>query len=275
MTMPTSSADQKSRTASAFNLIAEEYDNQEFLRDGAVWLVEQAALPPGARVLDVATGTGWAAIAAAKMVGPAGSVVGVDLARNMLDRAQHKIDLLGISNIELREGDAERLDFADDSFDAVICASGLFFLTDMLAALREWRRFVKPGGQVVFTSFGSTHKQPLTDLCFQRLRNYGIVIPAPSRQRLEDPDVSHSLLPNAGLAQIEVRSEQRGYYLPSPEIFWQTQVWSFAFRPRLMSMAPPQLEQFKAEHLAEVAALATPQGIWLDVPFNFARGWKQ
>ena len=216
-----------------------------------------------------------AAIAAAKMVGSTGSVVGVDLARDMLDQAQRKVDKLGIRNIELRPGDAERLDFGDNNFDAVICASGLFFVPDMLAAVREWRRIVKPGGQVAFTSYGTTRKQPLVALYKARLSKFGVAMQPSSVVRLSDPDTCCSLLHEAGLAQVEVRSEQRGYYLQSADLYWQTEVWSSSLRQGLMSMAPAQLEQFKAEHLTEVAALATPQGIWLDAPFNFARGWKQ
>jgi ubiquinone/menaquinone biosynthesis C-methylase UbiE len=277
MTKPNSSADQKSRTAAAFNQIAEDYDNMNYLRDGAAWLVEQAALPAGARVLDVATGTGWAAIAAARTVGPAGAVVGVDLARDMLDQAQRKIDKLGITNIELREADAERLDFADNTFDAVLCACGLFFVPDMPAALREWRRTVKPGGQVAFTSFGANLKQPLVDLFNRRLSSYGIDVPPFPAMRLADPDTCRSLLLEAGLVQIEVRSEQRGYYLASANLdqYWQTEIWSSVNRSRLLSLAPPRLEQFKAEHISALEALATPNGIWIDIPFNFARGWKQ
>ena len=257
-----------------FNQVAADYDNQRFLRDGAAWFVEQVALPEGARVLDVATGTGWAAIAAAKIVGSTGSVVGVDLARDMLDQAQRKIDALGISNIELTEADAERLDFADNTFDAVICACGLFFVPDMPAAVREWHRIVKPGGQVAFSCFGANHKQPLRDIFDRRKTSYGITASPSAATRLADPAVCRSLLRDAGLVQIEVRGEQRGYYLPSAELYWQTEIWSSAGRGGLMGLAPARLEQFKAEHIAALEALATPQGIWIDIPFNFARGWK-
>jgi ubiquinone/menaquinone biosynthesis C-methylase UbiE len=271
---PNSAGDSKSPIAAAFNQIASDYDNLANLRDGALWLVAQVALPSGARVLDVATGTGWAAIAAAAAVGPAGSVVGVDFAADMLDEARRKIDGLGLANIEFRLGDAQQLDFPDDSFDAVICAAGLFFVPDMARAVREWARVVKPGGQVAFTSFGEGMAQPLRSLLDARLRSYGIATQPANFMRLTDP-VPRALLGDAGLIDIEVRSEQRGYYLQSADSYWQSQVWSSVRRATLMRMTQQQLEQFKAEHLAEAAALATPQGIWFDFPLVFACGWKR
>jgi ubiquinone/menaquinone biosynthesis C-methylase UbiE len=75
----------------------------------------------------------------------------------------------GLTHIEFREGDAERLDLGDQRFDVVLCASALFFVPDMLAALREWHRVLKPGGQVGFSGFGPTFRQPLADLWTARL----------------------------------------------------------------------------------------------------------
>ena len=67
-----------------FNALAETYDMLRFVQVCARRLVELAALPPGAQVSDIATGTGWAAIAAAQHVGPTGRVLGVDLAPELL-----------------------------------------------------------------------------------------------------------------------------------------------------------------------------------------------
>jgi ubiquinone/menaquinone biosynthesis C-methylase UbiE len=95
--------------------------------------------------LDVATGTGWAALAAAQHVGPTGRALGVDLAPELLEHARQKAAAAGLTHVEFRAGDATRLDLADQCVNVVLCASALFFLPDMLAALREWHRVLTPG----------------------------------------------------------------------------------------------------------------------------------
>jgi hypothetical protein len=61
--------------------------------------------------------------------------------------------------------------------------------------------------------------------------------------------------------------------LQTLEECWE-EAWASLDRLTVLSLAPDQREQFKAEHLAEVEALATEKGIWVDVPVNFAQGWK-
>jgi ubiquinone/menaquinone biosynthesis C-methylase UbiE len=267
--------DQKRRVVVDFNAMAETYDALRFVQVCARRLVELAALPPGAQVLDIGTGTGWAALAAAQHVGPTGRVLGVDLAPELLERARRKVAAAGLTHVEFREGDAERLDLGDQRFDVALCASGLFFVPDMLAALREWHRVLKPGGQVGFSGWGPTFWQPLQDLWEARLRQYGVSLPTPSADlRLAEPETCRQLLHEAGFGQSEVQREQLGYYFRTVEEYWEER-WSSRSRRAILQLAPGQREQFKAEHLAEVGARATDQGIWRDVAVNFARGWKR
>lgn len=267
--------DQKRRVVADFNAMAETYDALRFVQVCARRLVELTALPRGAQVLDIATGTGWAAIAAAQHVGPTGRVLGVDLAPELLECARQKVAAAGLHHVEFREGDAERLDLGDQHFDVVLCASALFFVPDMLAALREWHRVLKPGGQVGFSGFGPTYLQPLGDLWNARLRQYGVSLPTASpTQRLAEPETCRRLLHEAGFVQTEVQSEQLGYSFRTVEEYWE-EMWSSRSRMAVLQLAPAQRQQFQAEHLAEVRALATDQGIWRDLPINFARGWKR
>jgi arsenite methyltransferase len=267
--------DQKRRVVADFNAMAETYDALRFVQVCARRLVELTALPRGAQVFDIATGTGWAAIAAAQHVGPTGRVLGVDLAPELLECARQKVAVAGLHHVEFREGDAERLDLGDQRFDVVLCASALFFVPDMLAALREWHRVLKPGGQVGFSGFGPTYLQPLGDLWNARLRQYGVSLPTASpTQRLAEPETCRRLLHEAGFVQTEVQSEQLGYSFRTVEEYWE-EMWSSRSRMAVLQLAPAQRQQFQAEHLAEVRALATDQGIWRDLPINFARGWKR
>ena len=67
--------------------------------------------------------------------------------------------------------------------------------------------------------------------------------------------------------------EQLGYYLRTTDEWWD-EIWYSGQRQTIGQLAPEALAQFKAEHLAEAAELATDQGIWLDAPVNFACGRK-
>jgi SAM-dependent methyltransferase len=89
-------------------------------------LLQAARIASGHHVLDVATGTGAAAQAAAAIVGPAGSVIGGDISPSMLDVARRNLEGTGIG-LEVFDGHA--LPYADGRFDAVICQLGLMFLT--------------------------------------------------------------------------------------------------------------------------------------------------
>ncbi len=275
MNETTVSDDRKRRVRTDFDALAATYDTLRFIQRCAGRVIECVAFPPDARVLDVATGTGWVAIAVARRVGPSGRVVGVDLAPEMLAHARRKPAAAGLSNVEFREGDAERLDFPDQCFDVVLCASSLFFVPDMVAALREWGRVLIPGGYVCFSGFGSTFHQPFRSLWNARLRRFGVSLPAPSpTYRLADPATCRQLLHEAGFAQIEVQSEQLGYYLRTAEEWWEEN-WATPMRMPLLQLSPERQAQFKREHLAEAAALATSKGLWVDVAANFALGRKQ
>ncbi len=272
-------SEHKSRVAATYNLASAGYDKEalRFFPLCANRLVELIGLQPGQRVLDVATGTGVAAIAAARRIGPGGQVVGVDIATDMLEQAQRKIEAAQLTNIELHEEDAEHLSFAENSFDAVICAFGIFFLPEMVTSLREWKRVAREAGVVAFSAFGETAFQPISDLFEARIRAYGVTFPVPRRpfswQRLTTLEQCRTLLQAAGLEQIEGRSEQLGYYLRTPQEWWEI-VWNSGFRGPVSQLSPEQLEQFKMEHLAEVGQLATDQGIWLDIAAFFVWGHK-
>src|SRR5689334_3117022 len=102
----------------------------------AAMLIEQAALQPGERVLDVACGTGVVARRAAQQVGPSGQITGLDNDAEKLAVARSLPPVPGVS-LEWQEGSALAMPFADASFDALLCQQGLQFLADRPAALRE------------------------------------------------------------------------------------------------------------------------------------------
>jgi len=172
-------------------------------------LVELAALKPGDRVLDVATGIGEPAVTAARKVGPTGKVVATDQAPLMLAIARERAAELGLTNLEFREMDAEALDFPEQSFDAVLCRWGLMFLPDLTGALKRMHRLLKPGRRLAAAVWGLPPKVPFISVAMGTVRQQ-LQAPPPSPDTpgpfsLADVTVLEQALKQAGFT--EVRSE--------------------------------------------------------------------
>ena len=252
------------------------YDNIKGIRKPAERLVIYAKLAPGQRILDVACGTGFATMAAARVVGDTGRVTGIDISDKMLDVAKEKATSAGLSNVEYRLGDAEALEFDDGCFDAVICASSIFFLRDIPKALHEWRRVLKVGGMIAFTSFGARLWQPVLKPLGERLSQYdGQPPPVPLFiERTNTPEKCRELLKRAGFEEIEIITEQLDCQYPDTTAYWQEITLSFV-RWRLARLSPADLERFKAEHLSEIESMYADRGILIEFPTHISIAKKR
>ena len=158
---------------------------------------------PGARVLDVGTGTGAVALAAAALV-PAGEVIGVDADAAGLELARHKAARAGLRNVAFRTGDALRLDFPDGAFDAVL--ANQVPLDREPAALAERVRVLRPGGVLAVGrpyAAGAAvefHRELLTAVASRQGR------PAPALAAQSDPAAVEGLLRGAGLTVLSVEA---------------------------------------------------------------------
>jgi len=150
--LPAYYASQQERSVfvrSLFNRVAADYDavNEVFSLGSGHWYrreaLQRAGLRPGMRVLDVATGTGLLAREALHLVGPAGEVIGLDVSENMLAETRRG---LGLPCVQAR---AEALPVAAASVDFVSMGYALRHVPDLVAAMREFRRVLRPSGTVV------------------------------------------------------------------------------------------------------------------------------
>jgi ubiquinone/menaquinone biosynthesis C-methylase UbiE len=139
---------------------AEDYERlwQSQLGEAQAALLARAAPGAGDRVLDVASGTGLVALAAANAVGASGRVVGVDISGEMVVAARRRAAELGVGNAEFARMDAEALELADATFDVALCALGLMYVPDTARAIRELRRVVRPGGRIGLLVWGERSK---------------------------------------------------------------------------------------------------------------------
>lgn len=153
-----------------------------------------AALAPGGRVLDVATGTGDLALELAQRVAPGGTVVGADFSARMLELARAKSEERAPRSVELRfeQANALSLPYADDEFDAATVGFGARNFSDLRRGLSEMGRVVRPGGQVVVLEITTPTRPPLStflELWFDRI--------VPALGRLAGDAEAYSYLPSS------------------------------------------------------------------------------
>jgi SAM-dependent methyltransferase len=112
-------------------------------------LLDQADVHAGARVLDVATGSGNAALAAARF---GCDVTGTDYVESLLDRARERAAAERLT-VEFAHGDVEDIQYAAGAFDAVVSVFGSMFAPDQARTAAEIRRVTRPGGKIAFASW--------------------------------------------------------------------------------------------------------------------------
>jgi arsenite methyltransferase len=108
---------------------------------------ELGPLLPGERVLDIGCGAGLDSLIAARMVGPAGSVLGIDMTPAMRAKAERHAAEAGLTNVTIRAGYMEELPVPDGSIDVVISNGVINLTTDKSAVMREVHRVLRPGGR--------------------------------------------------------------------------------------------------------------------------------
>lgn len=154
------SGEKAGRVRAVFDSVADNYDLMNDLMSGGMhrlwkrFTLSQAALRPGQRALDVAGGTGDLALGLARQVGQEGLVVLSDINWQMLSRGRDRLLDAGVTgNVGFVQANAERLPFADASFDCITIGFGLRNVTDKPAALASMRRVLRPGGQLLVLEF--------------------------------------------------------------------------------------------------------------------------
>lgn len=143
--------------AGVFDRAADTYDAV-----GVPWfgpiaqvLVDELAVRPGERVVDVGCGRGAALLRLAEATGPSGHVLGLDLAPRMVELTAADARARGLDHVELRVADARDPELPQEAYDVVCSCLVLFFLPDPAAALRTWTASLVPGGRLGVSTFGA------------------------------------------------------------------------------------------------------------------------
>lgn len=253
----------------------EKYLVPAFFSGCAEQLLELAAVKPGERVLDVATGTGIVARLAAERVGSEGKVTGTDVNEGMLAAAS----AAGPAAVEWRQADATSLPAADGSVDLVTCQQGLQFVTDRPAALHEMRRVLAPEGRVALAVWRGIEVNPAFVAVVDVLDRYvgtdaGMIL----REPFAGPDRAdlHRLLTAAGFRAVRVRIGIVDVRFPSAREFLRREVASTPLAEPVSGIDEARHAEMTAELERTLAPYTDDDGIafpfqtWLAVA---ARGY--
>ena len=253
--MTISKEEARAKAAATYNAASDHYDDSAL----SFWdrygrrTVERLSLQPGASVLDVCSGSGASALPAAEQVAPDGRVLAVDLAVGLLDLAGAKAMRRGLSNIEFRVGDFEELGLPDNSFDAVICVFGIFFVPDMPRAVRELWRMVSPGGQLAVTTWGPNFCEPANTIFWDTVRRerpdlYKGFNPW---DRICDPLSVKTMLKEADVDITDVVAESGRQTLKAPDDWWAIVLGS-GYRGTIEQLDPEARERVRQANLTSV-----------------------
>jgi ubiquinone/menaquinone biosynthesis C-methylase UbiE len=219
------------------------------------------------RVLDVACGRGAVLEPAARVVGRRGRVIGVDLSTEMVRLAGERAATAGLE-AATAVMDAEQLDLPDESFDAVLCAFGVFFLPNPERAMAEFRRVLVPGGTVALSTWGA--EDPRWDWEIALLSDIAVERRAVQRP-FDQPAELEALLVDAGFGDVRVEASHLEVEFADAEEWWAWK-WSYSYRGILEQLAPARVERLRAE--AEQRLETMTDGLRLQLEALFAIGCR-
>lgn len=279
--MPISASQEfKTRDATSYDALTEQFDffTERLSSPLAARMVSLAEITPSDSVLDIGTGTGVVALQAAKRIGPGGKVTGIDLSEGMLATAEAKAEKLGLAEkVKFSRMDAEKLEFPDESFEAVVSLFALLHFPDPLTALKEIYRVMKPGGRLVvavgsspplFSVAGLTHRLKVLPDLVRRKQGKQLVAPGfldslvarflPDSNGTEESHLaSHSHDRTAGVSELVraagfkvLQTDWQGHQaeFEKPEEFWEIQrTFSSIARKRVSDSAPEKVEALRWE----------------------------
>jgi ubiquinone/menaquinone biosynthesis C-methylase UbiE len=257
---------------SYFDRRAPTYDQSEIHHRVVSLLLEGTEIAPGASVLDIATGTGLLALAAARKAGPTGKVIGIDLSPGMLAEARLKAAERGMQVIDFLQEDAERLPFPPQVFDFVFAASAIVFMSDIPRALRHWRDVLKPRGVIAF----DTPAKPfgLSQTIAEIAAAHGIHLAYATIA--DTAEKCRALLTSAGYEVLDVRTERAAtspMELGKAIAFWDERLEHPAWHSLTHASAATRAA-VRSDYVASVTAAAVDGFVPNETALNFVFGRK-
>jgi SAM-dependent methyltransferase len=189
------------------------------------WMIRELAAQPGDTVLELAAGVGDTGFEATAVIGERGHLITSDFSPAMLEAARRRGSELGISNVEYRVIDAERIDLDTDSVDGVLCRFGYMLMADPAAAFAETRRVLRPGGRLALAVWGAPERNPFFTAVVIALVERGHLNPpepgGPGMFALASEARTTALLEGAGFNQVRTEELSGRFAIPNIDEYVQ------------------------------------------------------
>jgi SAM-dependent methyltransferase len=236
-----------------------------WLAEATDTMLDLAGVRAGDRVLDVAAGAGGQTLAAARLVGPEGSVLATDISENILAFAEANARDAGLANVTTRVMDGERLDVPDGSFDAIISRVGFIYFPDRRAAFAGMRRALRAGGRLAGVVYSTPEANGFFSIPIAIIRRRAALPPPgpgqPGPFSLGAPGAIEAAYTDAGFHDVEVRRLAAPVRLESADAFVRFARESFgALHQMLAGLSEPEREDVWREIRAELARFETGEG---------------
>jgi ubiquinone/menaquinone biosynthesis C-methylase UbiE len=240
-----------------FNAAAADYDAGPgaFAHFGRR-LVAVAAIAPGNRVLDVASGRGAVLFPAAEQTGVSGDAIGVDFAEEMVRATNEDAVRLGLP-VRLQVMDAEHLEFPDATFDRVLCGFGIMFFPNQERALSEFRRVLGPGGRLALSTWRAHQANEVE----AALTASGLMPPRFPGWITEPEDLAR-LLTDAGFSNVRVDTDTHSFRYANADDYWQ-QARGTGLRRTLDALDAAQSERVHSALVLRMRPYQRPDGYYL------------
>lgn len=251
---------------------------RQHLYGAATWQMLAAAdLQLGDQVLDIAAGTGDQSRLAARLVGPAGSVLATDISQEMLAVAARRAEQEGLSTVTTCAMNAEHLDLPENWYDAVISRFGLMLIPNLQQALAEIRRVLKPGGRLAALVWSKPERNPLFILEEAILATCRATEEEKEPQAdvfsLADAAFFGSRLQQAGFQQVQVQVIPLTFHFPSFEVL--TDWWGASWKKALAKLDAEPRWLLLEEARQAARQFEGPQGMSAPAEVLLAAGTKE
>jgi ubiquinone/menaquinone biosynthesis C-methylase UbiE len=237
-------------------------------------MLEAAGVRPGDHVLDLAAGTGDQSLSAARKVGATGTVLATDISAEMLKLAARTAEQEGVTTITTRVMNAEQLELADESFDAVICRLGLM-MVDLQKTLPESLRVLKPQRKLAGLVWSTLESHALFSILMTTAARYDAaptLLPNPFS--LGKPGVFEQALKEAGFHDVSVQAVSIQIPLASRDEIFQL-IPNVLLTSITERFSQQDQQRWREEVRQALSQFEGPEGLTLPAEMLLGEGMKE